>query len=245
MDRSFLSDPEVVKASRDFVCARLLTYESAEEGKFLETMFTGREGTLENTVYVVLAPDGKTKLTRAGRTPRMIYGGSTEADIAEMADALRKIAKDAKPADGAREIPFVEDLRVALNVAACDGQALVAVVGKGEELEKELAKLAWSEGFIGKFIYVRVPDPAALKVVKGAKAEAGLLVVAPGTYGLDGTALAQGTTDAAALLRKGAESFVPEKKEERKHIEEGRRRGIEWETEIPVTDPGPPGPRGR
>ena len=35
MDRSYLSQPEVVAASRDFVCVRLMTYESRVEGDFL------------------------------------------------------------------------------------------------------------------------------------------------------------------------------------------------------------------
>ena len=50
MDRSYLSDKDVVEASRDFVCIRLATYENAEEAKILKSIFTGRSGALENTV---------------------------------------------------------------------------------------------------------------------------------------------------------------------------------------------------
>ena len=74
----------MVKASRDFVCIRPTTYESAEEAKVLESFFSGRSGQLENTVFVMLAPDGKTKLTRSGRSPQHIFGDAER--LAEFMD---------------------------------------------------------------------------------------------------------------------------------------------------------------
>ena len=47
MDRSYLSDPAVVAASRSFVCVRLLTYENAREAELLRGIFRGRSGELE------------------------------------------------------------------------------------------------------------------------------------------------------------------------------------------------------
>ena len=67
MDRSLWSDPLVIDASRKFVCVRLATYEDAVEGKLLEGIYRGRSGQLENTVFVMLAPDGKTRLSASGR----------------------------------------------------------------------------------------------------------------------------------------------------------------------------------
>ena len=58
MDRSYLSNKEVIEASRDFVCIRLATYENVAEAKILKSIFTGRSGELENTTFVLLAPDG-------------------------------------------------------------------------------------------------------------------------------------------------------------------------------------------
>ena len=66
MDRSFLSSSAVVAASRKFVCIRLATYESRAEAKFMETIFLGKGGALANTVFCILAPDGKKKLVRPG-----------------------------------------------------------------------------------------------------------------------------------------------------------------------------------
>lgn len=70
-----MSDATVVAASRGWICVRLATYESKEEGKFLESIFTGRSGLLENTTFALLGPDGKKRLSRAGRGPQHLFGG--------------------------------------------------------------------------------------------------------------------------------------------------------------------------
>src|SRR5262245_31890428 len=93
MDRSFLSDASVVAASREWVCVRLLTYENAAEAEMLTSLFVGRSGQLENTTFALLAPDGKTKLSRAGRSPDFAFrGGPGESPAAEMASAMVEIA---------------------------------------------------------------------------------------------------------------------------------------------------------
>ena len=76
MDGSFLSDADVVAASRKFVCIRLSTYEDAEEAEFLRSIYVGRSGDLENTVFAILSPDGK-------RTPRQIIAALNESNISE------------------------------------------------------------------------------------------------------------------------------------------------------------------
>ena len=75
MDRSFLSQPEVITAARKFVCVRLATYESAAEGQFLASICPTGSGELENTVFAILSPDGKQKLARVSR----LLVGITEA----------------------------------------------------------------------------------------------------------------------------------------------------------------------
>ena len=64
MDRSFLSDKGIIRASRGFVCARLATYENKEEAEYLGRIFRGRSGQLENTVFCIMSPDGKDRLVR-------------------------------------------------------------------------------------------------------------------------------------------------------------------------------------
>src|SRR6478672_6574072 len=87
MDRSFLSRPEVIAASRRFVCVRLTTYEDESEARFSAGLLLGRSGNVENTTFAILAPDGKTKLTRAARSARQVY-----ADAAAMARGMDEVA---------------------------------------------------------------------------------------------------------------------------------------------------------
>ena len=86
MDRSFLSKPEVIAASRQFVCVRLTTYEDEIEAKFSKDLFATRSGEVENTTFALLAPDGKTRLSRTGRSARNVF-----TDAAEMAAAMKRI----------------------------------------------------------------------------------------------------------------------------------------------------------
>jgi hypothetical protein len=74
MDKSFLSDPDVIAASRKFICIRLLSYENKEEAAFLKTFNVGRNGDVENTVFCILSPDAKQRLSRASRGTGQVYG---------------------------------------------------------------------------------------------------------------------------------------------------------------------------
>lgn len=174
MDRGLLSNQEVVSASREFVCVRLLTYESAEEGKFLESVFRGRGGKLENSVFAILAPDG-TQLTRGGRSPEMVFGRRGGGDVAtKMVAEMKRIATQysAKEKEK-RGLPVFEDLKRALNGASCDLQPLVVLADPDPKSraakEAELKALAWSPEFIGKFAYVVVSDLEELSPISGAE----------------------------------------------------------------------------
>ena len=73
MDRSFLSQQDVVDASRAFVCVRPATYMDAEEAQALTELVRTPSGKLENTAFTILAPDGETKLVRGSRSPSMTF----------------------------------------------------------------------------------------------------------------------------------------------------------------------------
>lgn len=242
MDRSFLSDPAVVARSRDFVCIRLATYESAAEAKVLTSVFQSRSGLLENTVFAVLGSDGRTPLARAGRSPQEAFGGPEEG--------ARRMAELAAASPGRATVggavPWLADLRRGMNVAACELQPLVGVVARGAEerakIERALLSLAWSRDFVGRFAYVRAKDPAEAALFVDGKLEAdGLFVVQPDAFGQKGRLLAFAAgsdRDAlAAALAQGLRKFVAEPKDSRRHIDEGVRLGVNWKTEIPVTDP--------
>lgn len=250
MDRSYLSDAAVVAASREFVCIRLATYESAAEAKVLTSVFQSRSGVLENTVFALLAPDGKTPLARAGRSPREAVGGPPEeaakAFPGKLAELSAKFSPSA-PVGGA--LPLLADLRRGMNVASCEIQPLVIVVSRTEEgrrkIEQALLGPAWSKEYAGRFAYVRAKDPAeAAEYVEGKVEPEGIVVVQPDAFGQKGRLLASAAgADGKAIgetLARGLKQFTAEPKDSRKHIDEGVRKGIVWKTEIPVTDPQAP-----
>ena len=120
MDRSFLADKDVISASRKFVCIRLATYENAEENEVLKGFFA-RGGNLENTVFTLLTPDGKTKLVTAGRSPVWAFGGVSgpginaqpEEPIKKMGQTMEAIALaypgKGKAAKGFPPLPYLAD----------------------------------------------------------------------------------------------------------------------------------------
>ncbi len=247
MDRSYLSDQKVIAASRDLVCMRLATYESKEEAETLKSIFTGRSGELENTTFALLTPRGE-RVGRAGRSPDFAFDGP-----AGMADAMRRLAaQNPGKKDERRELPIMKNLRLALDVASCDGLPLAVVLGQDkdelERLEARVASVASSEALAGRFIYASVADPKELAPIAGVTRKSGILVVAPDVYGQKGTVLVEldPTSDAKALaegLERGRAKHAPAEKDPRAHIREGHRLGVHWDTEIPDTDPGP-GPGG-
>lgn len=228
MDRSFLSRAEVIEASKAFVCVRLTTYENAEEMAFMKELFVGRSGEVENTTFTILSPDGKRELLRTSRGPDHLF-----RDAADMAARLRKIAAGFDAKTTPTTLPLVGDERLALNVASADNIPLVVLLG--DVNEEVIAKLAWSDAWHGRFAFVKA---AKLTRVNGVKITAGVVVVAPETFGRSGTVLAQGmAADAPKLFNEALQAWKPETKTFGGHVREGRREGIFWETKTPVTDP--------
>lgn len=245
MDRSFLSRSEVIAASRRFVCVRLTTYEDRVEGEFLKSFAVTRSGELENSVFAILASDGKRQLARASRSMRHNF-----EDAHEMAEAMQRIARAHPGKESASqtppELPRVPNVRLAVNVAACDNQPLVLLFGKDAEtrrqLEERLRPLAWSEPFAGRFVYAAASSVKELARIKGAKPEAGVLIVQPDRFGLAGVVLKQVAADATPqelrkCLHEGAALHQREAGSFPSHVRAGQQKGVFWETVIPVTDP--------
>jgi hypothetical protein len=243
MDRRFLSQAAVIESSRQFVCVRLLTYESAEEAKFLKALFVGRSGDLENTLFAILSPDGKRVLAKAGRSPSHDF-----ADARELADTMHRVARPFAERKRPEELPLpsLATVRLALDVAACDNQPLVVVLAEDPQvrkrLETTLAALAWSDAHIGQFVYATATAAKELAAVKGWEGRPALLVIQPDRFGLTGSVLAQADADAskaqvAALLKKGAAQYQRLDKTFSTHVRDGQRQGVFWETVLPVTDP--------
>ncbi len=236
MDRSFLSQPEVIDASRKFVCVRLTTYEDEGESKFLKSLVRTGSGQVENSSFAILDVDGKTKLVGGGRGMNQVY-----RDAKEMADGMAKLLAKSTPKGEPTSLPLVPTVRLALPVAASDGQPLVVVRVKDEkaraEVEKELAKLVWGDEFVGRFVFA--VDAEAATAFDGLTGEPAVVVVQPDTFGQKAKVLAQADKpdDLAAALRSGLKGFVKDDKETRTHISGGLKQGVFWETKTPVTDP--------
>jgi hypothetical protein len=222
----------VVALSRQFVCARLTVYEDESETQFLDKLCAHRPGDLKNSTFAMLAPDGHTPLSTVGRSPRAAY-----REPEDLAAAMKRVAeKYPQKEQGVRQVPYMLGIRIGLNVASCDLAPFVVVLAKDEatraRIEATLAPLAWSEEFIGRFVYARAERPEQLVALKDLPAGDGVLFVEPDVFGLEGKVLVHDPgTDPESLraaLRKGASSCRIEAKDSRKMIAEARERGITW-----------------
>jgi hypothetical protein len=241
MDRGLLSDQAVIAASRDFVCIRTATYEDKLEAEFHREKLFGQGSDLRNFGYCLLSPDAKTSLKRSRRGPNYIY-----ANAAEMAGELQKIAKrypKKRSKKHAPALPKMKNVRLALNVASCDGLPLVIAVGKNPDdvksLSSKLSGAIWGENLAGKFIYATTTKELELEAIDGAKFATSILVIAPSEYGLTGKMLTKiGANASVKKVEKAlldiAESFRRTAKSHGSHVRIGRRNGDTWETEVPV-----------
>ena len=242
MDRSYLSDQRVVEASREFVCARLISFEDADEAKLMQLLWSGSK---VNTIFALMDPSGARRLSRVGRSPKGVFD-----DAAAMAAEMRRIATRypaKKGADAGLALPVLEDVRIALNVTECDAQQLVILRGSASEtarLEKELAKLAWSDEFVGRFLYVRGGDETDWSVLAGIAdaPEHGLVIVRSTEYGLTGEVVASLSSERARgrqlaqALRDASKAHRPTPVDTRRVRRQGRRAGVRWQPELPLPD---------
>lgn len=236
MDRSFLTNESIIQASRDFVCIRVATYESESEAEFMKSLYT-RNGTVENTTFCLLAPDGKTKLARASRGPH----GSPNAMAREMARLVDKYKAKGAPS----VVPSMQTVELALNVAACDNLPLVIVSGttaeKLKQIENKMLPAVWSKKVAGKFVYGSTNDKDDLKLFSGKKYESGIMVIQPGKFGLSGRVLDRMSPETSAKeietrMLAVAKNFSRKKTSHNAHVNAGIALGIEWKTKLPETD---------
>lgn len=249
MDRSFLLQKDVIDASREFVCIRLATYEDPEEVKYLTQIFRGSGGTLENTVYTMLSPDARKYLTRSGRSPDFAFSGA-----ADMANQMRAFSKQYSATGHPAALPAMKDLRLSLDVAACDNMPLVVAISDDAEQRKalnaKLAEAAWSKPILGQYAFAPASTSGHAAAIKLA-VKPGIYALEPNAFGTTAKVLIRlepgATADAITEALTGAlAKFNPPVKEARSHIDSGVQSGIYWKTATPVTDPhGPRRPEPR
>ncbi len=234
---SYMSQPEVITASRNFVCVRMMTYENAAEAEVLKSLW--RPGApLENTLFAILDPSGR-PLTRGVRSPGSLYN-----DAHALAAALNDVSSHYSGRANPRALPVIATVRLGLNVAACDRRPLTVVVADSEQdrrtLEATLAPLAWSPDLIGKMCYAS-GGRNDLRGISGANLSRGFLFVAPNEFGTTGSIIAQLPPTASAAEMKNAlqlavDRYRPSYMDHHDHVRKGREQGIHWDTAIPVTD---------
>jgi len=188
----------------------------------MKSIYLDRSGLLKNTTFAILSPNGKEKLTRAGRGPFFEYRNARA-----MASGMDKIAKtfkvDAESATSDVSLPFAESVEIGLNISSADVIPMVVLVSNDEEqakaLEEKLVPLAWrDENIIGQFTYAKASS------------------------GLSGKVLAQfdakvSDDDLKTALADGIKNCKRIAKDHNGHVNLGIKLGIDWESEIPESDP--------
>ncbi|MFP6895856.1 MAG: hypothetical protein VCA38_04585 [Roseibacillus sp.] len=227
--------------SRRFVCVRIDSYESEEAQKHVRSLLDGR---FENSAFVIIAPDGKEWLTTAGRGPNQVLGGPP-TQYPRKVEAMRKIADryKAKGKSGEAVLQDFHSFGQALNVASADQRILVVLQGEGKAMagaRERLRSIAASGDLIGRFHYDSSPGKDWTKVVTGLEEGAGIHLIVPAAFGLEGTLhrtlpiTATADEVRKALLEANAAYAKSEKRKVyREHVSKGRRDGIRIESAVP------------
>ena len=233
------SDEKVIEASRKFVCVRIESYASEENQKIVRSYLNGR---FANTAFCILAPDGEERLTRSGRGPRMAVSGDGEGFATELDKIADRYQMRGDAAEAA--VPDFPSFKLALNVSAADQRLLVLLAGNENQLRgagERLRSLAWDPMIQGRFNYdFDMTDDWKKTLSQGNDAGAGIYLVMPDSFGLEGEVMKKLPLDAKSdairkALAEANSKFAKstEKKVYSAHVSEGRRKGISIEMAMP------------
>ena len=241
------SQDDFIAASRDFVCVRLESYESKEHQELIRGLLGGA---FANTAFCILAPDGKTRLSKSGRSPSALFGrrGGPAGDPAAVIGALKRISADYPP-KGSMSDATVQDFhstRQALNVASGDQRLLLLTVANGEKRSgatKVLQAVLNEQNTEGRFHHDFVEndvDSHWRELVSGAKSQEGFYIIEADPFGQTGLVLVElplsaKSSELKLALKTANEAFA--KKEKRKvyseHVREGRQKGVFFKNGMP------------
>lgn len=193
----------------------------------------GRSGQLENTVFAILDPKGSKNLIPPSRGPRQ-YGNAQ--NLAAEMDRISVMY----PGRAEKDVPKNHNLRLALNIAACDSLPLVISVGSQQSRHEDVLKtLIWNEQIQGRAIYAQITLPRDRALITGLSVQSGIVVVRPNTFGTGGEMIGQlsGQPSISELSRWLSKAKPASGKETREHIRQGREQKVYWKTQVPITDP--------
>lgn len=243
MDRSFLSQKQVIEAAKKFVCIRLTSYEDETEKAFIGKITRGQ---VANTSFAVLTPEGEIALRGRGpgRGPNDLF-----ADADAMAKGMDELAVTypAKTVLGTPALPITLSPKIGLAVAAGDQQPLIVVVAPDEKersvLESKLAKLAWDSEFAGYYTFANAKTVKQIPNVTSELRSSGILLIEPNIFGSSGDVVATITpSEIETKLKKAMQATI--KKHERiaktrgELARKGLESGIYYETGIAVSGQG-------
>ncbi|MFT4638294.1 MAG: hypothetical protein ACI8T1_001613 [Verrucomicrobiales bacterium] len=224
------SQPDVIEVSRKFVCVRIDSYESEENQKIVRSHLNGR---FENTAFCILAPDGETRLSRSARSPSQVYGEASDF-VSELKAILTK--HEPKIDDREAPVPDFHSFKLALNIASADQRVLVLLTAPEDQLaaaESRLRRLSWNPKVQGRF-HFDLESTGTWKEPLSQKADAGagIYLINPGEYGLEGTVIERLDLDAGpeqilTSLAKANDTYAKttKKKIYSDHVQEGRSEG--------------------
>jgi hypothetical protein len=222
----------------------MMTYENSAEMRLLQSFGATGSGQVENTLVCVLSPDGRRQLTEASRSLREVFD-----DADRMAQELDRIAKTftvSGKRSESTDLPKLDNVHLALDVAACDKHPLVVVFAVDpsmrQSLERRLGQLAWRPELIGKLVYASTGKAADLSMVEAVQPGSGAIVVQPDRFGLNGTVLgrlaeSQSDSEWQAGLLSALLRFQKSDEEFAEHVHDGRLERVFWKTSLPVSDP--------
>ena len=228
------SDPDVIKASRKFICVRIDSYESEENQKIVRSHLGGR---FENTAFCVIAPDGKERLTRSGRGPQHISRDFD--DIAAIADRYKSRGDILNS-----HIPDFNSFALALNVSSADQKILLLIAGDEDEIVaagKRIRSVVWNKNVMGRFNYDFESDSSSWTGPLSSKSKgSGFHLIRPGEFGLEGKIVMSLSLNAsnsnllkAMVVANRDYAKSTKKKIYSSHVVEGRRQGKRIEMAVP------------
>lgn len=224
------SQKEFVELSKEFVCVRLGTFENEEHKKMVESLL----GSVSNTAFVIFAPDGKTRLTKTGRSPRMVWGNRG------VLEGLRDIAEKYRPKADINKslLQDFHSLDQALRTGAADQRLLVCLVqpiGKKESGLKVMQNVFNDPKIRGKvhFDTLGKGDNETWKKIEGYSNLPGYYIVQPGAYANKGkvvskVTLIQPVNKLKSVLLKAIQEHAESEKRKvyEDHVKAGLAEGL-------------------
>lgn len=233
------AEEAVIKASRQYVCVRIESYESEEYQKLIRSHLNG---SFMNTAFCLLAPDGKTRLIHSGRSVSRAFGRNWS-----VADGLNRVARKFNVKK--KETPFLtpdfHSFRQALNVSAADQRVLVLISASKENLAKvkeRMRTIAWHPSVVGRYHFDLEQDKKSfqdkLSGLKSSQEE--IILIKPGEFGVKGKVLAQVSLSAKdETILKTFQSANQEyarttsKTIYNNHVAKGKNKGLFFEMAMP------------